>query len=98
MLADGAAELGDVLVLGVRVVGFEAGAVFEGGDEPRVVGAREPEHVAADGEAAYLRDDSRESPQALDVCAPLLLAHLRLVLPDDDVCKHILLSEEPVGC
>src|SRR5215213_1960990 len=96
VLADGAAELGDPLVLGMRVVGFEAGAVVEGGDEPRVVGARELEHVAADGEAAYLRDESRESPQALDVLAPLLLAHLRLVLPDDDVRQHSFQPLPPV--
>src|ERR1044071_4752134 len=85
VLADGAAEL---LVLGVRVVGFEAGPVCEGGDEPRVVGARELEYVAADVEAPYLGDESFQSPQALDVLAPLLLAHLGLVLPDDDVRQH----------
>src|SRR5215218_6016781 len=91
VLADDAAEVRDGDVLGVDCVGFEARAVFEGHDEAGVVGARELEHVEADCEALNLWDDCGQASQHGDVLAPLLLAHVRFVLPDYDVRQHSLL-------
>src|SRR5919206_469780 len=90
VFADGAAEVCDRGVVWVDCVGVEAGSVAEGRDEAGVVGARKSQHVAADGEALNFEYHFRQAAQALDVLAALLLAHLRPVLPNDDVRQHSL--------
>src|SRR5947209_8959869 len=69
VLADASAEVGGDDVVGVDGVGLEARAVAEGGDEAGVVGARQAQHVGADGEAPHFGDDSGERAQERDVLA-----------------------------
>jgi hypothetical protein len=90
VLADGATELDDGLMVGVCVVGCEPGAVLEGRDETGVVRARKAEDVSADGEGLNLGDTADERAQTLDMFTALLGADLRFVLPDDDVRQHSL--------
>ncbi len=98
MLADGAAEFDDRRVGGVDGVGFEAGAVTEDGDDARDLGARQAEHVRADGEAPDLGDDADERAQPCDVFGAPLGAYVGAVFPDDDVREHQLRRPPRSGC
>ncbi len=94
MLANASAQLGDFNVCGMNGVGFEPRAIVKDSDQPRIIGARQPQQVEANRQAHERGDGADQCAEKTHVLLANFLFNIRPILPDNDVCQHSQFKDE----
>src|SRR6266850_7764431 len=88
VVAQAAAKVSDLCMIGMDRIGLQRGAIAENSDQARVVRARQTKGVEAYRKTLDSRNDAADGSQAGDMLFAGSHRNISAVFPNENVCQH----------